>query len=63
MLTLKNLIDGIEALLQKTAAKPRRFNLVLSAAIVTLALCALVAGLIPAHRAASIEPTEALRME
>ena len=38
------------------------FN-VMAGAIVTLALAALVAGLIPARRAASIDPVRALRME
>jgi predicted permease len=36
---------------------------ILTAAIFTLALCALIAGFLPAHRAASIHPAEALRME
>jgi ABC-type antimicrobial peptide transport system permease subunit len=38
------------------------FN-VMAGAIVTLALAAFVAGLIPARRAASIDPVRALRME
>ena len=37
--------------------------LVLAAAIVTLSLCALVASIIPAQRAASIDPVRALRIE
>ena len=37
--------------------------MVLGTAIATLALAALVAGLIPARRAASIEPARALRTE
>lgn len=37
--------------------------LVLSASIVTLGLCALVASIIPAQRAASIDPVKALRVE
>ncbi len=37
--------------------------LVLSAAIVTLSLCALIASIIPARRAASIDPVRALRIE
>ena len=36
---------------------------ILAEAIVVLAFCALVAGLVPARRAASIEPMEALRTE
>lgn len=41
-----------------------RFDpLVLGGAIVVLAVCALVAGILPARRAASIEPMEALRIE
>jgi ABC-type lipoprotein release transport system permease subunit len=36
---------------------------VMAFAIVTLAVAALVAGLIPARRAASIEPMQALRTE
>ena len=36
---------------------------ILAEAIFVLALCALIAGLIPARRAASIEPMEALRTE
>ena len=37
--------------------------LILGAAIVVLSLCAVVAGFIPARRAASIEPMQALRSE
>jgi predicted permease len=41
-----------------------RFNLTaLAGAILTLSLCALIAGIIPARRAASIDPMEALRIE
>jgi ABC-type antimicrobial peptide transport system permease subunit len=36
---------------------------VMAAAIVTLAVAACIAGLIPARRAASIDPAQALRME
>jgi predicted permease len=36
---------------------------ILARAIIVLALCALIAGLVPAHRAAAIEPMEALRTE
>jgi macrolide transport system ATP-binding/permease protein len=36
---------------------------VMTAAIVTLAVAACIAGLIPARRAASIDPAKALRME
>jgi len=40
------------------------FNpLILGAAIVVLAFCAFIAGLVPAQRAASIEPVKALRIE
>lgn len=40
------------------------FNpLILGGAIVALALCAFIAGLVPARRAASIEPVQALRIE
>ncbi|MGA2902676.1 MAG: ABC transporter permease [Candidatus Korobacteraceae bacterium] len=40
------------------------FNpLILGGAILALAVCAFVAGLVPARRAASIEPIEALRIE
>ncbi len=42
----------------------RAFNpLILGAAVVVLALCAFVAGLVPARRAASIEPVDALRTQ
>ncbi len=37
--------------------------LVLAASVVTLSLCALVASIIPAQRAASIDPVQALRIE
>ncbi len=37
--------------------------LVLAGAILALGLCAFVAGLVPARRAASIEPVKALRIE
>jgi macrolide transport system ATP-binding/permease protein len=37
--------------------------LVLGGAVVLLAACAMIAGLIPARRAASIEPMQALRAE
>jgi len=37
--------------------------LVLAGAILALAVCAFVAGWVPARRAASIEPVEALRTE
>ena len=37
--------------------------LTLGAAVLALALCALIAGLVPARRAASIEPVQALRVE
>lgn len=41
-----------------------RFDpLVLGGAAAALCACALIAGLLPAHRAASIEPSEALRAE
>ncbi len=36
---------------------------ILAAAIAVLAACALIAGMVPARRAASIEPVQALRME
>jgi ABC-type antimicrobial peptide transport system permease subunit len=40
------------------------FNpLVLAAAILALGCCAFIAGLVPARRAASIEPVKALRIE
>jgi ABC-type antimicrobial peptide transport system permease subunit len=40
------------------------FNpLILLAAAAVLSLCALVAGVLPARRAASIEPVQALRIE
>ena len=40
------------------------FNpLILGAAILALAFCAFIAGLVPAQRAASIEPVKALRIE
>ena len=40
------------------------FNpLILGGAILALAFCALIAGLVPAQRAASIEPVKALRIE
>jgi ABC-type antimicrobial peptide transport system permease subunit len=37
--------------------------IVLGGTLVILCTCALVAGLVPARRAASIEPMEALRIE
>jgi predicted permease len=37
--------------------------LILSSAIVVLAICALIAGFVPARRAASIEPVKALRID
>jgi len=37
--------------------------LVLTSAIAALGFCALVASIIPAQRAASINPVDALRME
>jgi putative ABC transport system permease protein len=37
--------------------------LILAGAVGALALCALVAGAVPARRAASIEPVQALRVE
>jgi predicted permease len=37
--------------------------LILSSAIVVLAVCALIAGFVPARRAASIEPVKALRID
>jgi predicted permease len=41
-----------------------RFDpIVLGGAVLVLCICALVAGLVPARRAASIEPMEALRIE
>ena len=36
---------------------------VLAGAVVALAVCALIAGFVPARRAASIEPVQALRVE
>jgi ABC-type lipoprotein release transport system permease subunit len=36
---------------------------VMAGAVVTLAVAACIAGLIPARRAASIDPAKALRME
>ena len=41
-----------------------RFDpIVLGGAVLALSICALVAGLVPARRAASVEPMEALRIE
>ena len=40
-----------------------RVRIIVFGAILTLTLAAIVAGLIPARRAASIEPAEALRTE
>jgi ABC-type lipoprotein release transport system permease subunit len=37
--------------------------LVLAASVITLGFCALVASIIPAQRAASIDPVKALRTE
>ena len=40
------------------------FNpLILGGAVLVLAFCAFIAGLVPAQRAASIEPVKALRIE
>jgi ABC-type antimicrobial peptide transport system permease subunit len=40
------------------------FNpLIIAGAILALAICAFIAGLVPAHRAASIEPVKARRIE
>ena len=36
---------------------------ILAGAVASLALCALIAGAVPARRAASIEPVRALRVE
>jgi ABC-type antimicrobial peptide transport system permease subunit len=41
-----------------------RFNpIALGGAIFVLSLCAFIAGIVPARRAASIDPMEALRIE
>ena len=68
--TLLGLLVGIPvAMLSVRFVKARLYEItsvdldVMTAAIVTLTVAACVAGLIPARRAASIEPATALRME
>jgi predicted permease len=51
------------ALAHQLYSVPRFDPLVFGGAVLVLCLCALGAGLLPARRAASIEPMEALRME
>ena len=47
----------------RAAYSPGWDPLVLAASIVTLSVCALIASIIPAQRAASIDPVQALRTE
>ena len=51
-------------LLQSQLYEVNRFDpLVLSAATPALALCAMIAAILPARRAASVDPNKALRTE
>jgi ABC-type antimicrobial peptide transport system permease subunit len=51
-------------LLQHELYDVNRFDpVVLSAATLALALCAVVAAIVPARRAASVDPNKALRTE
>ena len=68
--TVLGLLIGVPvAMLSVRFVKARLYEItsadfdVMTAAIVTLTVAACVAGLIPARRAASIEPATALRME
>jgi ABC-type antimicrobial peptide transport system permease subunit len=51
------------ALAHQLYSVPRFDPLVLGGAVFVLCLCAVAAALVPARRAASIEPMEALRIE
>ena len=56
-------IVGARYLASQLYGVPRFDPLVLSTAILVLAICAFLAGILPARRAASIQPSGAMRLE